>query len=485
MRDEKGMKGRALDRKKKIYTGPLLITAGIASVVLFFQGNGDLLLKLKTEAAVACYQEILEWYLPGLAYEAADGDDDGLTGWLLAHIFPLGEEQWFGEEYQTQFESELSYEAILAREAADENYVDENGNVVETGGGPADYGVMSGETDKTGAGAAAGIVAENSAADSETAKNGAVPDSSGTAEGEMTASDPPASDSQGQPVAGNDGERGQTEGSAAAQGAGAALPVTATGKAVTYPREKLNDFDYLTQNFYQIDNTTTINGSQLNADALLGKDVRLSHDASAPQILIYHTHSQEGYADSVAGDASTTVVGVGDYLTKILTEQYGMNVIHHKGEYDVGDRDHAYSRAGPALEKLLAENPGIEVVIDLHRDGVREDTRLVTEVNGKQTAKIMFFNGLSRTTRTGDIEYLANPYIADNLAVSFQMQLKAAEYYPGFTRRIYLKGYRYNMHYCPKTLLIEVGAQTNTVQEAMNAMEPLADILNKVLTGPQ
>ena len=108
---------RYRDRKKKIYTGPLLITAGIASVVLFFQGNGDLLLKLKTEAAVACYQEILEWYLPGLAYEAADGDDDGLTGWLLAHIFPLGEEQWFGEEYQTQFESELSYEAILAREA--------------------------------------------------------------------------------------------------------------------------------------------------------------------------------------------------------------------------------------------------------------------------------------------------------------------------------------------------------------------------------
>ena len=69
------------------------------------------------------------------------------------------------------------------------------------------------------------------------------------------------------------------------------------------------------------------------------------------------------------------------------------------------------------------------------------------------------------------------------MAISFQMQLKAAEYYPGFTRRIYLKGYRYNMHYCPKTLLIEVGAQTNTVSEAMNAMVPLADLLNKVLTA--
>ena len=60
-------------------------------------------------------------------------------------------------------------------------------------------------------------------------------------------------------------------------------------------------------------------------------------------------------------------------------------------------------------------------------------------------------------------------------------QITAEEYYPGFSRAIYLKGYRYNMHYCPKTLLVEVGAQTKTVQEAMNAMEPLADIIAKVV----
>lgn len=95
----------------------------------------------------------------------------------------------------------------------------------------------------------------------------------------------------------------------------------------------------------------------------------------------------------------------------------------------------------------------------------------------------MFFNGLSRTTSQGELEYLANPNIETNLAFSFQMQLTAAEYYPGLTRRIYLKGYRYNMHLCPKSLLVEVGAQNNTFQEAKNAMEPLADILIKVLKG--
>jgi stage II sporulation protein P len=254
-----------------------------------------------------------------------------------------------------------------------------------------------------------------------------------------------------------------------------------SSSAVSY--DKLSDFDYLIQNFYQVDNTTTITSAELSAENLLSKDMTLKADGASPQILIYHTHSQEGYADSVEGDSSTSVVGVGEELSRILTEDYGLSVMHHTGEYDVGDRDHAYSNAAPALEKILAENPNIEVVIDLHRDGVGEDTRLVTEIDGKKTAQIMFFNGLSRTTWAGDIDYLYNPYIETNMAFSLQMQLKAAEFFPGFARKIYLKGYRYNMHYCPKTLLVEVGAQTNTVEEAKNAMAPLAMLLNSVLTG--
>ena len=76
---------------------------------------------------------------------------------------------------------------------------------------------------------------------------------------------------------------------------------------------------------------------------------------------------------------------------------------------------------------------------------------------------------------------LQNPYLEDNLALSLQLQIAAAEKYPDFTRRIYLKGYRYNMNYCPTSLLVEVGAQNNSLQEAKNAMEPLADILAEVL----
>ena len=424
-------------KKKKIKAAVWLWILLSAFIALLIQTDKSFLTKLGEEGAESCCEKVLEFYLPGLSYSIKDENEWSLVEKVIGVLFSEEDVNTESESYKTQIESDLSYETILAREAADENYVDE--------------------------------------------KTGKVIPSVGSADGTSLPDDEKEVENTKENVEEQDMAQDQTLKDTDSKEAAA----VADGKVVTFAREKLDDFDYLIQNFYQVDNTTTIGSAQLNADALLGKDVRLSHDASTPQILIYHTHSQEGYADSVPGDASMTVVGVGDYLTELLTQKYGFSVIHHTGQYDVGDRDHAYAKAGPALEQILAENQSIEVVIDLHRDGVGNNTRLVTEQNGVQMAQVMFFNGLSRTTKTGDIEYLYNPYIADNLAVSFQMQLKAAEYYPGFTRRIYLKGYRYNMHYCPKTLLIEVGAQTNTLEEAKNAMVPLADLLNNVLTGPQ
>ena len=252
---------------------------------------------------------------------------------------------------------------------------------------------------------------------------------------------------------------------------------------VQIDRTQLADYETLVRNFYTIDANTMAGSDQLSVEKLLGMDMTLPQEGDGPQILIYHTHSQEAFADSVPGDVNTGIVGVGECLTKILTEQYGYRVLHNTGQYDVETRDNAYSRALPAVEQILAENPSIQVIIDLHRDEVAEETKLVTDIQGRPTARFMFFNGLSRTRKTGDIDYLANENQEANLAFSFQMQLKAAEYYPGLTRRIYLKGYRYNMHLRPRTLLVELGAQNNTVEEAINACDPLAHILDIVLKG--
>ena len=277
-------------------------------------------------------------------------------------------------------------------------------------------------------------------------------------------------------------QEGQQEGQEADSLSAKFQPVT--DKSYSYRWEDLHSYEMLIKAFYAVDSTTRAGEGLLQVDALLERDMSIQRNESQPQILIYHTHSQEGFADSVAGDESTSIVGVGDYLASILREQYGYNVLHNTESYDLESRDYAYSNSLPALEQLLEEYPSIEVVIDLHRDAMPEDRRLVVDIQGRPTAQFMFFNGLSRTTK-GTIEYLDNPYLEDNLAFSFQMQAACNEYYPGLARRIYLKAYRYNMHLCPKTLLIELGAQNNTVQEAMNACEPLAHILDLVLSGEE
>ena len=379
------------------------VGAWIGIGICFFLLVGTIAARTATEGSLAAsageqmttdlYQQAAKIFLPAAFYEQ---EDESAVSWLLGqmqHVLPVY--AYMGERRQTAgtLESSLGYYEVLAKEASDEAYIDEDGNLISA-------------VEKS--------IEENEA------------------------------------------------------------------NRITINREKQKDYDYLVQNFYRIDRTTTISSDQLNAAELLAKDLTINTDAGGPVILIYHTHSQEGYADS-DGTEAMTVVGLGDYLATLLQEIYGIPVLHDKGQYDLPSRDSAYSKAEPAITQILKDNPSIQVVIDLHRDGVAEGTRLVSQVNGKDTAKIMFFNGLSRTTANGDISYLPNPYIQDNLAFSLQMQLAAAELYPDFTRPIYLKGYRYNMHLCPKSLLVEVGAQTNTFAEAKNAMEPLAHLLAQVL----
>ena len=245
---------------------------------------------------------------------------------------------------------------------------------------------------------------------------------------------------------------------------------------------QLSDFNYLVNEYFTVDGGTVADADLLDAASFLSEDLSIVKNQAVPQILIYHTHSQEEFADSVEGDAGTTIVGMGDVLADAL-EAKGYQVIHDTGVYDlvdgVLDRSAAYDYARTAVEELLAQYPTIQVVIDLHRDGV-EGQKFVTEIDGKPCSKVMFFNGISRNQQ-GEISYLPNPYIKQNLAFSFQMEFAARQQYPGFTRNIYLKAERFNLHLRPRSVLIEAGTQLNTVEEERNAMEILANLLDEVL----
>ena len=395
---------RVRRKTAKIVTQGVILCLG--SYILY-QGSIRIVDDYKGEINERLQKRAESTFMTNLTY--VNREEKNLQEWIAnqaLEMLPLGSYINGKVVCETAVEDEMTYEMILAKQAADENEVDANGNLI----GKEDASVQ------------------------QEAKQEAQP----------------------------------------------------TNKSrVDLSVEKLKDFEYLRSHFSTVDSSTFVNPEDLQAEKLLSKNMKLDKSKKGPKILLYHTHSQEAFADSVSGDVNTTIVGVGRYLAKLLNEKYGIETLHHEGIYDMKngrvDRTQAYERAKGNIQKILNENPSIEMVIDLHRDGVGKDTRLVTNINGKPTAKLMFFNGMSRTRSNGKLTVLQNPYIQDNLALSLQMKLEAEKRYPGLTRNIYLKGYRYNMHMKPKTLLVEGGAQTNTVAEMMNAMDYFAEILNAVV----
>lgn len=243
-----------------------------------------------------------------------------------------------------------------------------------------------------------------------------------------------------------------------------------------YTLSQLKDFDYLVKQLYFVHNSTTVYPSQLKVENLLAKDLTIEKRADTPQILIHHTHGTEGFLDTVEGQGKT-ILEVGDYLTELL-ESYGYRVIHDRSVYPY---DTAYSEANSRVRDILAQNPSVEVVIDLHRDATASRNRYTVELDGETYAPLMFFNGMCQTA-DGPISYLNNPYLEDNLALSLQMKLLAEACYPGLTRPNFLKAYQYNQHLMPRYTLVEAGFDTNTFEEVCRSMEPLAKILDAVLT---
>ncbi|MCM1086971.1 MAG: stage II sporulation protein P [Muribaculaceae bacterium] len=388
-------------------------------------------------------QSVMDLWMPGTAvlWEGRKNNTYNLLDRLVLENFPvlLFGLEWPGE-YDSLARGESDYEELLILEGSDENRK-------EIAEGSLEYEEDAIHLDK---GLENAFLTENEQAAGETAP--------GPKEGEDTG---------------------------AAETAGNAVFHEVEEPVYRYQWDTLQSYEDLVKAFYAIDSTTTAGPELLNLEKLLSKDMQMQGSNENPQILIYHTHSQEAFVDSIEGDESTTIVGAGEKLAQLLRDKYGYHVIHYTESFDKESRDYSYSDALPAIEKLLFENPSIELVIDLHRDAMPADKRLVVDLQGRPTAQYMFFNGLSRTAKNGAIESLENPYLDDNLALSLQMQTASNEYYPGIARRIYLKAYRYNMHLRPKSLLIELGAQTNTVEEIMNAIDPLAHVLHLVLSGEE
>lgn len=266
-------------------------------------------------------------------------------------------------------------------------------------------------------------------------------------------------------------------------------PVFPTPKLKSVDRNKLNDSSYLMQYFFTGDAALKIGGDLLGMwdfKELSQMPIRLSAVDEGPKVLIFHTHVKERYAGE--GKDGKGIAAVGDALADILENEYGIPTMHVEDSFYLPGSESVtgnYERMSPVIESILKENPSIEIVIDLHRDGIAGDAKFLGAYNGKQAAKFMFVNGVCMRRNQEDkfipMKQLTNPYLDENLAFSMQAQIQGLEYYPDLMRKIYLKEYRYSLHMKPNSLLIEVGNQNNTLEEAVNSAEPIADIIAKVL----
>lgn len=205
-----------------------------------------------------------------------------------------------------------------------------------------------------------------------------------------------------------------------------------------------------------------------------GCPVRLSSEGA--QILIIHTHSSEAYSpagldryepsgDSRTQDAEYNVIRIGNELADIFTA-HGLNVIHDTGVYDYPSYTGSYTRSGEAIEAYLRDNPGISIVIDLHRDALGNSDvtyKTVADESGVCASQLMFVVG-------SDDSGLEHPYWKDNMKLALYLQNALISKYPSLMRPVQLVSYRYNQHLTHGSLILEVGSNGNTLQEALAAI---------------
>ncbi|OON96846.1 MAG: hypothetical protein ATN36_04715 [Epulopiscium sp. Nele67-Bin005] len=245
----------------------------------------------------------------------------------------------------------------------------------------------------------------------------------------------------------------------------------------------LNNINYLISNIYsfhaEFSGLATKVMELWDFEQLASQKLTIDTNGKGPQVLIFHTHAS---SESFVGGLS--IVELGEVLAQLIEDVLGLEVLHVTNVFDSPSRTGAYDRMDPIMQNIVDQNPTIQFAIDLHRDAVSGDTHIVGDLNGEDTAKIMFVNGITMRPNANDelvsLQYLPNNYLKENLAFSLQMYLQGKTYYPDIMRKIYLMPYRYSTHMVPYSLLVEVGFQTNTGDEAINALEPIVNMLANV-----
>ena len=223
-----------------------------------------------------------------------------------------------------------------------------------------------------------------------------------------------------------------------------------------------------------------------------GTSVTLTGDE--PRILIYHSHDTEAYRETPDStyvpsgswrteDDTKNVIAVGEELARILREDYGIAVVHATEKHEKPNLMTAYSRSLETMLYYKKMYPSIEMFIDVHRDGVAEtgfENDFVT-VDGLECARMMFVVGTGKSGKTSQYApepsteaEKAMPDFESNYALAVRLTETLLSYNPRFMRSVNVKSGKYNQQVSSQCLLVEIGHNANTLEQAMNSVKYLA-----------
>lgn len=233
-----------------------------------------------------------------------------------------------------------------------------------------------------------------------------------------------------------------------------------------------------------------LNKTQINIEDLLSKKADLSVNKKEPSVLIFHTHTTESYQyldrsfyaqgfPSRDKDPKKNMIRIGEAICEQL-ESAGFKVLHDRVIHDL-KYSGAYNNSRATVVEYLKKNPSIQVVLDIHRDAIQlsNGTKIkpVAKINGKKAAQVMIISGCQEE---------GNP-ISDfkdwkyNLIFALQLQKEMEETFPGLTRPLFFSPRKYNMNLTHCSLLLEVGSDSNTIEEAEYSGRCIGKSLSQLL----
>lgn len=225
----------------------------------------------------------------------------------------------------------------------------------------------------------------------------------------------------------------------------------------------------------------------IDMTSLLQKNSPVTLGDEGVQVLIMHTHGTEAYTQSpdhtyaASGeyrttDSSANMLRVGQEICDVLNQR-GISTVHSRTLNDYPAYNGSYNRALKDIQTHVEQHPSIRLVIDVHRDAIATGNtyyKTAAEVDGQQTAQLMFVTGT-------DAGGLSHDHWRDNLAFQAQLHARLNSTYPGIMRPMSIRASRFNQHVRTGSMLVEVGACGNTLEEALAAAQIFANTLADAL----